>query len=401
MAFANKKRKYETGEKSTCILEVLGTVNHDDKHTKESTPDNDKCTTEGTTDEIRCDDKCLNLSEELWLQIIQLCFGNRLGSLATDSMFQQLPSVSKYFRQLCICYVQKIPLDFGLDQETIPLIASACRNRVKLASFRALEHEYALSWINAVVHLFKMCNLCELESLDILKIISISNFVDTYAQHQRLDRNIFRGIPYSSMKKKVSDYHYLHSSLANTFYHKKPPLKKLAITIQKNKWPHSLLEIVSETVEELTVDIFHRPDRDDDSDSSEYEDNSYSDEKQFLRYLSLTIENMPKLKKLDLCMWFRNNSSFSIRSKSLQHIDLRRCPPYCKITQYICPSLVTITCCHHGEMSLIKPVIPFRTDELKFQHKDSHGARYELYIACSRLFEGLEVPTNCSIILQM
>lgn len=336
--------------------------------------------------------KCLDLSDELWLQIIQFCYGNQLGSIAIDNMFQQLPLVSKYFHQLCIHYVQHIPQDFCAydGEETMQLIACACRNRVKLSSFKTLQHDGTAIWINAVVHLFKMCNLRELQSLDILKITNADSvFDECLGTSTRLN-----GIPYSAMKKKINDHHYLHSSLANIFYHKVPPLKKLAITIQRNKWPHSLLEVVSETIEELKLDVFHR---------HESRITSAEEGEQFIQYLSNTIENMTRLKKLNICIWFP--AGLCIQSKTLEEIDVTRFPLYASVAECVCPSLKMITCMHHGDKSAVRPLVPFRRDELKFTPEDVELVNDFscVNLDCAQVlrrdktFVGMDVPGACII----
>jgi len=323
-----------------------------------------------------------DLSDEIWFQVMQFCYGTRLGSISLDLLFRQLPHVSKHFHELCICYVQRIPQDLRIYSSggELELVDWACRNRVKVGSFTMLENECSSLWMNVVTHLFRVCNIIELHTIDIERICNVSPLFS-------YELPSLPGIPASAIRNQVEDHHYFHSSLANVFADDTPALKKLTITIDREHWPHPLLEVVSDTLEELILCVCLSQEviRDD----------------QDLQYLTRMIQGMPKLKKLMITMPFP--ASFHIRSTTLEEIDARGCPTYFNLSECVCPSLKMITCMYYNPtFNFARPVVPFQRNELKFTHKRIEMEK-DVLADCAhvevgnRPFVGLKVPASCII----
>ena len=326
-----------------------------------------------------------DLSEEIWFQVIQFCFGNRFGSISIDCLFRNLSIVSKSLLDLCIQYVQRIPQDLGICTSQLDLVPWACRNHVKVGNFTAVEHDCSTLWLDLTLHLFKTCNILELHTLDILRISNIYP-VSSYEDHchKRIS-----GISYSATDKKIEDFQYLHSSLANIFSEARPPIKKLCITVKSERWPHPLLQIVSETIEELHLSVYSRE-----------RNNAGQEIKPFLDYLRNTIAKMEKLKKLRLGVYFP--VELEINSQSLEEIDTRGCPIYVQVAKCTCPSLRMFTCMNYKSMSNLRPVQPFKMGELKFAHKNVRMEK-GVFADCAHMlckdkeFAGMSAPDSCIV----
>ena len=95
---------------------------------------------------------------------------------------------------------------------------------------------------------------------------------------------------------------------------------------------------------------------------------------------------MPKLKKLSFDC--DEEGSVRVRSQSLEEID--GTGSGCVVTECICPSLKIFHCRVEkgGKPITVKPVTPFRKEELKTKQDFKVG---------DRPFIGMTVPTSCIV----
>ena len=347
-----------------------------------------------------------DLSDDIWLHILPFCYGNKLGGIGMDDMFRQLPPVSKRFQQLCIHYVQKIPqyfLAFGEQMDDLRVVAFASRYRAKIGSFRRCELVNPSYWISAIIHMFKMCDLQELHSLDILSVECVqqqSLFLSSHSYNPLEVGFQCQGIPYSCLRKDIRDHHYLHNALANVFSRKHPPLRKLSITVSMLLWPHPLLEMVSDTIEELHLQI---PPPDDDADDGDGDGDGDADPFEhedkmieFIEYLNNTLGNMKMLRKIKL-----NISTvvpiLGIRSQTLEEIDLLECPMYVRMASCQCPSLKLLSCFSFRSSPGNKFVVHPLNSSVQTQ-LDALGSGGSLEITHREAsFDGMHIPGSCIV----
>ena len=349
-----------------------------------------------------CRNRCLEISDELWMQIIRFLYGEGLGMTSMRGMFHDFILVSKSFQLLCSKYVQQIPQSFVAydDDETMHFIAYSSRNYAKLSSFKAMGPDGTSSWIIAVVYLFKKCNLCELDSLDLMYITKSIKM-----RHTNRSRffSIMTELSYSDMMRQIDDYHYLHSSLANLFHEKHPPLRKLSLTIRYDKWSYPLLEVVSDTIEELTL-VVRGP----------YLEDSFIDDEismsgpdpRFQQYFCHLIEQMPRLKKLNLTLSFP--CKILIRSASLEEFYLDAFGNYSFIEKCTCPSLkiLKVICNFYVsdasdrikfEFCALQPLPRICKDDSNIKHGEDKGAKCLDVMVRDMAFGVLEVPEVCIV----
>lgn len=278
------------------------------------------------------------LSDETWIQIIHFVYGSNV--CAFNGTSNKIFSVSKYFRDIFVKFVQSIPLNLSswelaenVSNEFYYRIAWACRQKIKIGSFRVHHHECSSIWIRIMIHLFQQCNISELETLDISAIEHMSQFHTSQSFISRLK------IPGLSKKKLMKAYlndighvTYLHASLSNVLAEhintQDSYVKKLCISIEKEMWPHTLLEVLSESLEELTISIVNNKiiSLNDERGETGFVRNSNGlDDIMSMQALTCAIENMPNLKKLNLRVELNTTTQqhlLQIRSKSLEVLDV-------------------------------------------------------------------------------
>ncbi len=345
--------------------------------------------------------RCLEISDELWMQIIKFLYGDGLGMTSMRGMFHDFILVSKSFQLLCSKYVQRMPQSFVAydDDETMHFIAYSSRNYAKLSSFKAMGPDGSSSWIIAVVYLFKNCNLCELHSLDMMHV---TKSIKMRQGNRSRFFSILSNLSYSDMMRQIDDYHYLHSSLANVFHEKHPPLRKLSLTIRCDKWPYPLLEVVSDTIEDLTL-VMKGPCLD-----SSYidEDTSVSGpDPSFQQYFCHLIEQMPKLKKLSLTFSFP--FKILIRSASLEELFLDAFGNYSFLEKCTCPSLkmLKVICDFYADVSgrinfeccALQPLPRICKDDSNIKHGEDKGSNCFDVMVRDMAFGVLEVPELCIV----
>ncbi len=311
-----------------------------DKSLKRKRIDSTSSLTTSTPDEVKYE-----LSDEIWLEIIHFCYSDRLGSCAFDDLFRYLPYVSKYFRDICIRYAQCVPLNLNIFtcncESDFARIAWACRHRVKIGGFRVKHHDCNALWLLAIQQMLQNCNLSDLTTIDLSLLEDVSPYHIKMHHLSGIKKLRIPGFSNKVMKraarKKIGHVDYIHSTLANVFAKQDDTfasisLKKLSIVIEKKLWPHPMLEVFSQTLEELTLHLtcnilqhqLSSQDRQNDPD---------------MEGLTRTIESMPNLKKFTLHAQF--STCFKIRSKSLEILDVSNIDPLVgfQITECICPNL--------------------------------------------------------------
>ena len=105
--------------------------------------------------------------------------------------------------------------------------------------------------------------------------------------------------------KDIGHVTYLHAALSNVLAEdintQQTCVKKLCISIEKEMWPHTLLEVLSESLEELTISIVNNKINDERDQTGIVVGNSNSeDDIMSMQALTCAIEKMPNLKRLNI-----------------------------------------------------------------------------------------------------
>lgn len=323
------------------------------------------------------------ITDEIWFEIMLLCYGNKLGSVSLDLMFMQLSVLSKYFYNVCCRYVQKIPQDIFIfsRNEDLPMLSWACKKQIKIKSILVMDHGIDSLTMRIIIFLLTSANIVELNTLDLMRVTRI----DTRFNDVKKLKGFFPDYILRPTAKQC-DHHYFHSSIANVLSVDKLPMRKLKIDIDMDVWPHCILDVVSETLEELHLKI----------SSKECETRKKPTNEEFVRYLTRTIEAMRKLKKLVLNI--QAPADAILRSCTLEEIDMTLCHSSAKVVECNCPSLQMITVLHRRGESAIRPFAPFKDDEIEGRIEGIfEGDDVASFTHKDRSFMGFAVPPSCKI----
>ena len=323
------------------------------------------------------------ITDEIWFEIILLCYGNKLGSVSLDLMFLNLSSVSKYFHSVCSRYVQRIPQDIYIfsRNEDLDMLSWACKKQIKIGSIVVMEHDINSLTMRIIIFLLTCANIIELHTLDLMRLTRIV----THWNNVKKLKGVF---PNGILRTRAQryDHHYFHSSLANVLSVDKPSLQILKIDINIDIFPHCILDVVSDTLEELHLKISSKIFRNVKSPAN-YE---------FMRYLTKSIEAMKKLKKLVLNI--QAPADVILTSCTLEEIDMTLCHSSTNVVECVCPSLQRMTVLHSRGESIIRPFVPFKDGEIEGMIESLfEGDDVASFTSKDRSFMGFSVPQSCKI----
>ena len=298
--------------------------------------------------------------DEIWYEVISLCFGSKLGGVSLEEMFRNIPLVCKTFNILSIKYVQTIPQKLILFSQPsdIRLISWASLIHVKVGSLTIESHTIHPGILKCIPHFLSKSNTMDLNELNMEKVMSVDmerceemdiqlrklQLVDATYPIMCTSNN--RKRTKKRRKKLVMDHHYLHSSLASVLYEKYAPVKILKLAVRKDYWPHSILDVFECSLEELTLIILNNE-----------EENIMLPE-----YFMTTLSNLKYLKRLQLQLEFP--AELNLCSNSLEHVDITESHCSMKISSINCPKLEVLRC-HATNIGIIS--------------KSNHGGRTKHY----------------------
>jgi len=257
------------------------------------------------------------------------------------------------------------------------MLSWAWKKQVKVGSIIIADAINTLT-MRIIIFLLSSVNILELHTLDLIRVTHISKCWNNV-------KKLKNAFPDNILRPRTQkfDHHYLHSSLASILSVEKTSVRKLKIAIEREVWPHCILHVVSETLEELHLTVMSK------------RENPSSDD--FLNYLSETFEAMKKLKKLVLNI--ESPAELKIRSNTLEEIDTTFCNSNTTVVECCCPSLKMITTLYHRGRSSIRPCVPLKDGELdgRIESIQFEGENVASFTAKDRSFMGLAVPPSCKI----
>lgn len=281
-----------------------------------------------------------DILDEIWYEVMRLCFGCKLGGVSLEEMFRNVPLVCKTFNVLSIKYVQTIPQKLILFSQPSDfcLISWASLKHVKIGSLTIESHTIHPGILKCIPHFLSKCNTMDLIELNMEKVMSVDmehcEEMDIQMRKLQLVDSTYpimctsnnRKRKKKRRKKLVMDHHYLHSSLASVLYEKDAPVKILKLAVRKDYWPHSILDVFECSLEELTLIIFNNE-----------EENIMLPE-----YFMTTLSNLKYLKRLRLQVEFP--TELNLCSNSLEHVDITQSHCSMKISSINCPKLISLRC---------------------------------------------------------
>lgn len=335
--------------------------------------------------------KWVDLSEDIWIKIIQYICSNSLdskpkhkkNSCSITHLFQTLPLVSKQFRKICKDYVKIVPMDVpsGMigDPHKLKTIAWMCREHVKIRQFDANSyHDINGIWLRVIVYMLNACNTCDMKSFVMKCDFSLIGMKElgTIADVERA------GIPLDALDFGELPNERSHQALlANTLLEQAPNLRSMSLIVQESGWYRLFLENFLETIQELELYAY----------AGEFYSYHYNEQ----HGISELIQNMKSLKCLTLSGEFRG--SLTIISSTLEKIDIRDMAKHSDfvVDCCICPCLQVFSCAWDAEHSTCIGLEPaFDEFNLRF---DEFG-KSEVAVQ-HRPFCGLEVPPTCVVSL--
>lgn len=348
-------------------------------------------------DRYEHDVTCLDLSEDIWIKIIQYTCSNSLSKqqpkqnnptcLCILDMFRTLPLVSKQFHKICQDYVKVVPLEVptGMigNPKNLPIIAWMCREKVKIGRFDANSY-YDINpmWLKIIVLLLNSCNTSEMTSFIMKCDFSLTGAKElgTMADVEKAGITLLHALTNLAQLSHEYDHQAL---LANTLLQQAPNLRSLSLIVQDSGWYRLYLENFSETIQELELYAY----------AGEFYSYHYTEQ----HGISSLMEQMKSLKYLTLSGEFRG--SMTIISASLETIDIRDMAKHSDfvVDCCICPSLRFFSCAwdaEHANCIGLEPLAPL--DELEL-HFDADG-KSEVQVQY-RPFYGMDVPPTCVVSL--